>query len=79
MEMLGVVDSKPSQTCNEGHAVLCQGIKYIPFCRWMILRSQSFSLFWQLLRERVVCVAAGLRHALAATGDHFAFIFTIGS
>uniref|UniRef100_A0A452QW63 Secretion regulating guanine nucleotide exchange factor n=1 Tax=Ursus americanus TaxID=9643 RepID=A0A452QW63_URSAM len=33
----------------------------------------------ELLSEKVVCIAAGLRHALAATGDHLAFIFKIGS
>uniref|UniRef100_A0A8C2P0H2 Uncharacterized protein n=1 Tax=Capra hircus TaxID=9925 RepID=A0A8C2P0H2_CAPHI len=32
----------------------------------------------ELLREKVVSIAAGLRHALAATGDHFAIIFLMG-
>lgn len=38
--------------------------------------SKSCSFFGQLLREKVVCVAAGLRHALATTGRPFSLYFS---
>lgn len=43
-------------------------MSYTILCRWMILRVNPVLFFGQLLREKVICVAAGLRHALATTG-----------
>ena len=42
---VGNWELQTNQTHNEDHAVLCLGINYIKFCRWIILRLPSFSLF----------------------------------
>ena len=42
---VGNWERRTNETLNEDHAALYLGINYITLCRWIVLRSPSFSLF----------------------------------